>query len=248
MIERTTDAGAANAILNHPQVRPYIADEADGYVDVSKQLAAGNVLALRGEHGLFMVYKYDVGIWETHTAVLPEGRGAWALAFAKAGATFMFTQTDCAEIMTRVPQGHIAAKALTDAVGFRHQFTTLPDCLFRGRYVPCHIYAMPMAEWFGRVEGMEAEGEKFHRWLNAQVGNGHGEPHPSDPGHNKIVGVTLAMIAGGQVAKGVALYNKCSIAARHPTISLLSLDPVQVRFDAGVLTMDADGIRFERSH
>lgn len=247
MIERTTDASAINAILNHPQVRPYIADIADGYVDVGKQLAAG-ALALAGEYGAFMVYRYDVGIYECHTAVLPAGRGAWALAFAKAGATFMFTQTDCVEIMTRVPQGHVAAKALSEAVGFRHQFTTPPDCLFRGKAVPCHIYAMPMAEWFSRAEGLEAHGAAFHRWLNAQVGNGHGEPHPADPGHNKVIGAALAMVSGGQVAKGIAFYNKNSIAARHATISLLSLNPPQIRFDAGVLTMTPDGLRFERSH
>jgi hypothetical protein len=158
----------------------------------------------------------------------------------------MFTHTDCVDLITRVPQGHIAAKALTEMNGFRHEFTTPPDTLFRERLVPCHIYCLTIHEWAKRVEGMEGLGAAFHEWLTAQVGEG--APHEPDEAHNRVVGVALAMAQSGQVAKGVVWYNRCSLAARHPTIGLLGLDPPQIRFDAGVLTVTPQGLQFSRPH
>lgn len=248
ILTRTTDAEQINAILNHPAVRPDVAEPKDGALDIAERAAQPGNVCLVGEHGAFVVLRYDAGIYEVHTAILPSGRGEWAKAFAEEGAKFMFTHTDCVDLLTRVPQGHIAAKALTEMNGFRHQFTTPADTLFRGRLVPCHVYYLTLQEWATRAPGMEQIGASFHAWLTAQVGDGHGEPHEDDPAHNRVVGVALSMVQGGQAVKGVMWYNRCSIAARHPMIRLLSIAPVQIRFDAGILSMTEHGLEFSRPH
>jgi hypothetical protein len=242
MIEPTTDAARVNAVLNHPDVRPWIADLGEGEIDTAPLLDKSGTLCLMGEHGLFFLFKYDIGIWEVHTAIRPSGRGAWAREFAERGARHMFCTTDCVELLTRVPEGHIAAKALTETMGFRWQFDTLAECKFRGQLVPAHIYSLTYQEWGVRAHGVEEDGARFHAWLNRQVAGGH--PHPEDPGHNRIVGIAWAMIESGQVRKGVVFYNKCALAARHRTIALLSENPVQIRFDAGVLTLENGEMRY----
>jgi hypothetical protein len=244
MIERTTDAAFLNRVLNDPAVRPWVADVAEGKLDLSPRVADDNNVCLIGEHGAFLCFKFMEGMYEVHTQILPSGRGEWARKFAEAGAHHMFMATDCIEILTRVPEGHVAAAALTRAMGFRLQFNTPPECLFRGKRVPCAIHALSLQDWSMRVS--PENGERFHEWLNQKVAVG--EPHAPDPDHNRIVAVTLDMMRGGQIGKAVAWYNRWAIVARHTPIRLLSFAPPQIRFDAGILTLEGGQIRFEPCH
>lgn len=244
MIERTTDAAWINSVLNHPDVGPWIDERNDGPIDISAYLESPFVLALRGDHGVFMVVKLDHGIYEVHTAILPEGRGPWARDFARSGAAYMFVGTDAVEILTRVPQPHGAARRLTLDTGFQLEFTTLAETRFRGKMVPVEVYRLSLQDWAsspGIAECSEPNGRTFHEWLNAQVGSGNGAPHADDPAHNRVIGVALSMIRAGQVTKGIVWYNRWAVLARHPTIALIENDPTRVKFDAGILTMAEDG-------
>jgi hypothetical protein len=238
MIERVRNADRINEILNHPGVRPWVADASEGIIDISEKAANSDNVILVGRYGGFVVFKYWLGLYECHTAVLPEGRGSWAKEFAEAGAHFMFTRTDCVEIMTRVPEGHVGAAALTRSMGFEFQFSTPPETLFRGRRVSCSIYSLSLQRWAMRQS--EDKGREFHDWLNAQVKD-QGDPHEPDPWHNRIIGVVVDMARGRQTAKGVTWYNRWAVAARHPPIYLINHDPPQIRFDAGILTLQPDG-------
>jgi hypothetical protein len=244
IIERATSADRINAILNHPAVRPDVADLAAGRIDMTNKIVGTDNVCLVGRYGAFFCFKYFAGSYEVHTQILPEGRGVWAKEFAVAGAHYMFTATDCVEILTRVPEGHVAASVLTRSMGFKLQFTTPPECLFRGKRVPCAIYALTIQDWAMSVS--EEAGAEFHEWLNSQVTAG--EPHQPDPDHNRIVGISLDMIRAGQVSKGVVWFNRHAAACRHEGVSLLSLDPPRVRFDAGILAFDNGQIRFEPCH
>lgn len=246
MLTRVTDASGVNAILNDPSVRPWVADVAEGEIDVSDRVSNPANATLLGDHGAFFCFKYTMGVYEVHTAIRREGRGEWAREFAEAGARYMFAETDCVELLTRVPQGHVAAKALTEAMGFDFQFETPPECVFKGQKVPARVYSLTLQKWFPRADGMEESGAEFHAWLNKRVGDG--APHEPDPAHSRIVGVTMAMILGGQVRKGVVFYNTRSFAARHATITLLNETPPMIRFDAGVLTVQDGQVRFERAN
>ncbi len=248
MIElaQTKDAAFFNRVLNHPAVRPDVADLGEGALDVSALVAQNSTTLLTGEHGGCILFRYYQGCHEVHTAVLPSGRGKWALELAKTVLHHMFTATDCVEVITRIPQGHIAAKALAEAVGFRHHFTTPPECLFRGERVPCHIYMLTLQDWAMAAPGLEERGAQFHAWLNRQVSEG--TPHADDPAHNRVVGVALDMLTAGNVSKAIVWYNRWSIAARHTLVSLVGENPPQIRFDAGILTFAEDGIRFSHAN
>lgn len=242
IIKRAADAAFLNQVLNHPDVRPWVADMAEGPLDLSPAIANPNNVCLIGRHGAFMCFKVLPARYEVHTQVLPEGRGQWAAEFAQAGARYMFCATDAVEILTRVPQGHVAATALTRAMRFDAEFVTPPECLFLGRRVPATIYSLSLQAWAKFAPKAQEEGAKFHEWLNSQCG---GTPHPPDEAHNRIVGVSLAMIRAGQVAKGCAWYNRSAVLARHPSVELLGTDPPRVRFDAGVLVLEDGEIRLE---
>lgn len=245
MISVQTSADFANAVLNHPAVRPDVADVADGAIDLTRALDERKCLVLGGQHGIFVVTCIAAGIWEVHTAILPEGRGAWAREFAQKGASYMFHATDAAEILTRVPQGHDGAERLTKYMGFRYQFTSPPECLFRGEKVPCHIWSLSIQDWSLSAPGAEERGARFHEWLNRSLS---GQPHFPDRDHNRIVGIAIEMIAAGQVMKGIVFYNRWAISVRHSPISLVGEAPVQVRFDAGILTMRDGRISVEPCH
>jgi len=246
MLTQTKDATFFNRVLNHPAVRPDVADLGQGVLDMSAIVAKDTTVLLIGEHGGCMLFKYYEGCYEVHSACLPSGRGRWMKDFAEAVLHFMFTQTDCIEVITRVPKGHIAARALTEAVGFHHHFTTLPECLFRGAKVPCHIYLLALQDWAMRAPGLDERGAQFHAWLNRQVTSG--TPHEDDPAHNRVVGAALDMMLAGRVNKALIWYNRWSIAARHSQIALVGTQPPQVRFDAGILTFAEDGIRFAHAN
>lgn len=245
LIERATDAEFINDILNHPAVRPWVADASEGVLDVSS--IAGNAAnyCLVGDYGTCLFVQYYEGAYEVHTAIVPEGRGEWAKNFAEAVLHYMFTATDAIEILTRVPQGHIAAKALTEAVGFHHHFTTAPECLFRGQKVPCHIYMLALQDWAMRAPDMAEKGADFHDWLNASV---KGAPHEVDPAHNRVVGVALDMLVAGRTRKALVWYNRWSVAARHAPVRLLEDSPPQIMFDAGILTLRDGQFHLEVKH
>jgi hypothetical protein len=244
VIQRATDAKFLNYVANHPAVRPDVADAAEGVLDLSVRI--DDALVLTGEHGAFIVFRYGVGTYECHSLFLPDGRGEWGREFAEAGLEYMFCATDCIDLLTRVPQGHVGAKALARICGFEPEFTTPAECLFRGQRVPCAIRSLSLQRWATRAPGMAERGAKFHDWLNTS--NLAGEPHAKDPDHNRVVGITIAMFKAGQPSKATAFYNRWATAARHEPIRLLSHAPPQISFDAGVLTLENGEIRLEARH
>lgn len=245
LLELQTDAGLMNGVINHPGVRPDVADMGEGVLDLSATIADPRTVCLAGDHGGFLCFKYDAGIFEVHSAVIPSGRGKWAKEAAEEFVQFMFCQTDCIEILTRIPEGNVAAMALARSVGFRPQFVTPAECLFRGEKVSCAIWVLTLQEWSVRATDLSTLGQRFHQWMN-QVFSG--TPHGHDEDHDRIVGISLEMVRYGQVLKGVAFYNRWAIAARHAKVNIVSSSPVQIGFDAGILTVQNGEFSLEARH
>jgi hypothetical protein len=246
MIEIQTSADFANQILNHPAVRPDVADPAEGPIDIAPIVSNPAHLVLGGEYGVTVWLKYYEGCWEVHTAILPEGRGEWAKKFAEASLQHMFTATDCVEVVTRVPQGHLPARTLTLSCGFHEHFVTPPECLFRGGRVSATIYILSLQDWAMRNPVMLETGAAFHKWMNSVLKGG--EPHLPDEAHNRVVGSAIEMVRAGQHRKGVIWYNRWAVAARHAQIALIEEKPVRIKFDAGILTFAEDTFSIERAH
>ena len=242
-IERSTDAVSFNAIVNHPEVYPDLAD-VPGPIDVSPQLQNEQNYLLRGEHGGCLFVRVMPALFEVHTAILPSGRGAWALSFINTALSWMFINTDAWDIATRVPDGHIAAKAATIRSGARHEFTTSPGALWRGKMTPMHTYSLRVQDWIGRADGLMETGEWLHRRMGEEakrLGITTPPHEHDDDAHYRYVGACYLMTKAGQIIKGVSLYNRWAILARHRPIYMIG-EVDAVRMDIGVLRLKGDDI------
>lgn len=239
-IWRDTDAGALNQLLNEPEVRPWVADAAEGVLDVSRQAADPNNVLLMGEHGGCMFFKLMPGIYELHTQVRPEGKGAWLKMFGAAAAHWMFTRTDAYEVLTRIPTSHAAAVGAARMMGFRHEFTRpAEECKFRGESVAVAVYGRRVQDWMAEAPGLVERGAWLHAFFAEEAKRLNlAEPmHEDDENHNRYAGAAFEMALGGQPIKAVMAYNRWALASRHATVALVSVDPPTIRFDIGLLKL-----------
>ena len=241
---REHDAAGINLILNHPDVRPWIADLEIGEVDLSPQVADTNNVLLMGEHGAVFFICFLPGIYECHTQILPKGRGPWAHKFAIAVLDWMFACSNAWEVTTRVPAGHLGALTLTRSVGFQYEFTSMEPCLFRGKTVKASIWRLPMQDWVGRSALYLKLGQKLHDQMTQEALRLciQGRPHEEDEFHNQVAGVSIELVRNGQIRKGAVFYNRWAALARHRTIGVLSTEPPVIQMDLGAMRVKEVGI------
>jgi len=245
---REHDASRINAVLNHPEIRPWVADMSEGEIDISQQVANPRNVLLMGKYGGCMCFQIFPGVYEVHTQVLPEGRGKWSLDFVRAGSDWMFTRTDCYDILTRVPMGHVAARALALAAGMMPEFQRPDGCKFLGETRPVEIMSFRVQDWMRQAPGLVELGMWFHAELQREAARlDVQEPaHTDDENHNRYAGAALAMIIAGQLKKGVALYNRWAVVSRHKVISIVEENPPVIRFDLGLLRFVEGRIQVSR--
>lgn len=238
-IRRTFDADAANQILNHPEVRPWVADMKEGPIDITGHAKSQTNILLLGDDnkGCQLFFKIMEGIYEVHTAILPEARGQWAKDFVEATRHYVFTRTDCAEVMTRVPEGHKAAEAIAKHVGMKKEFRREDGCMFHGKVHAVDVYSSRIQDWVPNAPFLEDRGVWLHEKMAKEAERlGIAQPpHGDDANHNRYVGAALEMVWGGQYQKAAAFYNRWAFTSRHATIKIVSIAPPTIRFDIGLL-------------
>lgn len=240
-VERQFEAGRINAVLNDPAVRPWVANGSE-LIDLTAKVSDKNNILLMGEHGGCMFYPLLSGVYEVHTQVTRPGRGDWTARLTDACARWMFTRTPCYEIMTRVPHGHIAARAAAVAAGMRHEFTRPQECRFRDHIVDVHIYSYRIQDWIERADALVDTGREFHDMLHREADRlGVSGAHADDDNHNRYVGAAVEMIWHGQITKGVNFYNRWAQVSRHEQIRLMLSDPVTVKIDHGLCITISNG-------
>jgi RimJ/RimL family protein N-acetyltransferase len=147
MIERSMSAERINEIVNHPSVYPWVCGPLSGKLDLTDCINDGRYIALLGEHGGFLFWKVSDGIYDAHSAVLPEGRGSWAIWAAHKALRKMFDEHYAAEIMMAVPKGNIAVRALVRILKAKFR-GTIDDGWWRdGRQIPADIYSLTKSDW-----------------------------------------------------------------------------------------------------
>jgi hypothetical protein len=164
------------------------------------------------------------------------------------------TKTDAYEIVTRIPAGHLGAKAAAEAQGMRHEFTRENGCLFRGEVRDVHIYSFRLQDWVPRGRGLVETGRWLHERMEAEARRlGIDVPtHEDDENHNRYVGAAAEMAFGGQCLKAAGFYNRWVTLARHTRngvlqhISLVSTDPLVIRFDIGLMKFNNGDIEVIR--
>lgn len=147
MIERQLSASNVNRIVNDPSVLPWVCGPVEGQLDLTEAIESGNYIALFGEHGGFLFWKVADGIYDAHSAVLPGGRGKWALSAAHQALAWMFDEHDALEIMMTVPKGNMAVRALVRSIKAKPLGKIENGWFIGGKPVDADIYSLTKADW-----------------------------------------------------------------------------------------------------
>lgn len=235
-VSRATSADQINGLINHPNIRPWVANTADGVLNMSSTVANPNNHLVMGEHGGIMFGQIMTGVYEAHTVVAPHARGRWTRGMIQSALHYMFTATDAYEITTRIPRGHPAAMAAALGAGMRMEFTIPDGVMFRDRVCDLHVLSFRIQDWTVAAPNLVERGAWFHSRLAQEAQRlGIDEPmHEDCPVHNRYAGLAVEMMLSGMQAKAVATYNRWARLVRHATVALV--DTNVVRFDIGLLS------------
>ena len=235
MLERQADPAHLNAVFNDPDVLPYVVFDGIERIDLTKLMSSDANIALATEHGGFIFVPQQPAIYHLHTAFRPEGRGRHAYRAAIEAAEWMFTRTDCLEILTVTPDDNPRARPFS-GMGFVEQFRRDNVFVRNGAAVGARYYALRYWDWVRCAPGLVSHGTEFHTKI--------GCPHGGDEAHRRYLGACLAMIAGGMALKGVSLYAIWARFAGYAPIDLFSTDPVVIGWP-GVTIMHLGSQDFE---
>lgn len=232
------DAALLNSVANHPDVRGALGGE--GAIDLAPAIDDPANIALVNEAGGFLVMRQGPALYEAHTLFLPEGRGDRAIAAMQQGMRYLFTETDCLELRTRIPGNNPAAAMFARVSGFREIFTrdrAWP--VSGGEPVSISYQTQTFDNWRARDPLIAAFGHAFHEELEVakQAAGSALDQHPDDPAHDRAVGASFLMIRAGNVRKGVATYNRWASLAGYANITLLSETPPILDVVDAIVTM-----------
>lgn len=207
------DGSFLNEIANQPDVRLWL--EGDGAIDLTPVLASTAHVALVNADGGFVYLASGGGVYEVHSIFRPGAKSA--VGAARESLRYMFTATDCVEVVTKVPLANRAAKGLALACGF--------DKLFLSG--GAEYFSLTFARWRARDPEIEAIGHWFHAELEAaKIAAGSPLPiHADDEAHDRAVGASILMARAGNPLKAADTYSAWARLAGYAPINLISLHP-----------------------
>ena len=237
-IGRERTARRINRIINDPSVFPWVCGTAKGPLDMTLAVSNPAHILLMGQHGGIFFHRHQPGIYEAHTQVLPEGRGEWCLGMTRAALHWMFTRSDAIEVMTRVPKGNLAARALTRAAGLRPRFVNPKGWALAGKIVPAEVFSLPIQDWLDQAPGLEERG----RWFIERLGRRLGRTFDEQPSYyDRMTGAAYEMMIGGRPEKAMVFFNRWAALADHEPLAVTCLRPVAMKFAGATLILRDDG-------
>lgn len=241
-LERHFVAKFVNEIVNHPSVAPHVLlthEEAD----LTAVVADPANVVLVADHGAIVFQQLQPGLFEAHTQVLPSGRGEWGRWFVLAALHWLFCSTTAVEVVTRVPQGNVPARAgmrvLERVFGPLHELRREEGWFRDGEPIPADVYSLPINKWLRAAPGLTERGQWFHDKLEAEyekVGKKH-LAHADDGVHDRAVGAACEMIWGGQVQKALVFYNRWALIAGYAPIRVVSEQPLALDIRDAILVV-----------
>lgn len=123
-IATTNDLPFLRALYAHDDVWPHIKDDftpesiRDFVADIVFTDPSSFILT-DGKSGAFQLKKMNGTMFEVHTSILPEYRGANGIEFGQAAIDWMFDNTRCEQILSFIPIHNRAAVLYALKCGFR---------------------------------------------------------------------------------------------------------------------------------
>ena len=235
LVERRFDAVELTAVVNDPSVYPWVRASQTGPLDLTDLAADPRNVLLSGEFGSMIFMPMAPGLWELHTQVLPEGRGAWTLGLGASAFGWLFTHTDAVEILTRVPQGNLAAAAIVRKIGATQEWSQSDGWTFEDKQVGISVWAVSLQVWLrsryaAPLEDIAAE------FLGVLAPGEAVRPDALRP-----LGFCLAAIRGKQAAKGCVFLNRWGAIAGFPPAFVAAENPLTVNLGGAFFRVSDDG-------
>ena len=196
---RTLDSTYLNEVANHPEVRPWLKGEAA--LDLTPMVSNPQNIALQFEGGGWVLRSLGACQYEVHSLFVPEVRGAKVRDNLKDALEYVFVQTDAVKLVTQLPEGNVAARALARIAGFR--------LWFGEHHVLC------IEDWIQASDACLQAGQQFHEKLEA-----------ISPSH--AAGAAFLMLKTNP-AKAVWHFNQWAAVCFAPMIDLVSASPLMIR-------------------
>lgn len=233
---RTMEHEFLEAIANDPDVRPWMGGDLTKRVELEDIISRPGNYAFVNDEGGFVVHLLAPGLYECHTIFKPGGvdvRGMLRLLWE--AQEFMFIETDCDNICTRVASDNPRADALAQHAHFTEQYTR-KGMSYRNLSLDAWAEACSTR--------LLAEGAWFHdRIATAKKAAGVAEPlHDEDPAHDVRVGLSSLMVKAGNVAKGVDIYNRWAVQMGYAPTTVLWGQPVVLHTGDAVVAVRNGGM------
>jgi hypothetical protein len=216
---RTLDGTFLEEVANHPDVRPWIGGK--DHFNARQIVANPDHVTLQFDGGGFVFCKIAEGLYEAHTLFLPEHRGKDAVRCLREALRYMFTATECQEILTRVPDGNDRADGFARIAGGVEAYRLEHDPRFDGK--PVSVRALSLDRWRAMDDECLKAGQEFHRILEAA---GQHDGHPDEEAHDRAVGASVLMFRQNNFAKAVWAYNRWAAMAGYAQVEMASHSPV----------------------
>jgi hypothetical protein len=221
MLRRTLTNERLNIIANLPEILPLIGGKPGEELDLTPLVANPRNFTLEadGVGGGFILQRMDeAGTYELHTLFPPgEARGKAFFSHAREMFRFMFTRTDCVEIVTKCPDNNDGARMAANIVGMRERFRR-EDAWAEGVGISYRVFSVD--DWLIRDGEVRRVGREFHDVIEAAKKAAGSElpVHAEDEAHDRAVGAALLMSWGGYFLKGVGFYNRWARLAGYAEI------------------------------
>ena len=238
---RTFDATALNRIANDETVKSDILSVED--LDFQQVLdnPLNFCLMTDKQDGGYLLYNKGDGRYEVHTMSLPSARGRPMYRAMLDGFRFMFTETDCLEITTFLPDSNLKAIEWAKVAGFQDHFRSRSNYLqYKGQDVSGMFGLLTWEHWATKSKSLEAEGAAFHKLL--EDAQGHLD-HPHDSVHDRVVGATILGIKAGNSTKAINLYNRWARTAGYEQSAVITLHPLLVNIKSSILQLFGQEIK-----
>jgi hypothetical protein len=236
-VKRSYDAGDINPILNDPSVFPFVSLPEMETIDVTPQVADPRNVLLVAPGAALIFIQTEPCYYEVHTNFLKpdraaqsaDGSGPYVRNVCLDAYRWMFTHTDCLEIVTRIPAHNRAATVFAPLAGWQKEFERTAVWPTREHgLVDMTFFSLRYDDWARKTPGLMESGRWFHQHLTAECARlGHTEDrHADEDCHDLYVGACVETIFGGQVEKAIILYNKWARFAGYGQIALVSKSPL----------------------
>lgn len=223
MIRRTLDPAFLNSVANHPEVRPMIGGDITQPVDLTDHVRNLANICLVGDGGGWVLLNLAPGQYEAHTLFLPGARGKPYFRQLREALRWLFTRSDCIEIVTKCPDDNPGANMAAVLSGF-HQTFRRENAWAEG--VGITFYAFTVDDWFKRDTECPKAGRWFHDKIEAALGH---ENHPEDEIHDKAVGAAVLMMRAGLIGKAVSFYNGWARVAGYVPIAQVGINLIDIQ-------------------